>query len=299
MSKKELNQLKIKDTYPDFLSYWRKVGNLSTEQKLKKWRSKYIANYPSLLNKQLEDYESQGFDWRQEAKNKVFPHLEERLPAMTRAKGNLREIIPVIYKKAYDFFDFNLEVTAVIYVGIGCGAGWATEFKGKPALLFGLENIAECRWSDSKSIEGLVAHELGHLFHDRIRQSSNLPMKDGPFWRLYKEGVAKWSESELLNRESWYESRGLNESGWLDWCREHRGWLAKEFLRRVEKEKSVEQFFGSWYDLKGWKQTGYFLGYEATTSLISSFNLPGLDILNISDPPEHIKQTLETIAKRS
>jgi hypothetical protein len=30
VSKKELNQLKIKDTYPDFLSCWNKVEDLST-----------------------------------------------------------------------------------------------------------------------------------------------------------------------------------------------------------------------------------------------------------------------------
>ena len=297
MRKKELNRLEINDTYSDFLSYWREARELPIERKLEKWRSKYMADYPTLLNKQIEDYENKGFDWQQNAKNKVFPYLEERLPEMTRARGNLRKIIPVIYKRACDFFELRPSITAVIYVGTGCGAGWSTTLEGKPALLFGLENIAESGWSDSRSLEGLVTHELGHLFHERIRQNSKLSIKDGPFWRLYKEGVAKWSEFGILDRESWYEAKGLNDPGWLDWCRENKSWLAEEFLLRVEKEKSVDQFFGSWYDLWGWKQTGYFLGYEAITNLTSSHNLTKLDIFKIANPSEQMKQALENLVK--
>ena len=258
-----------------------------------------MGDYPTLLKKQIEDYENKGFDWQQDAKNKVFPYLEERLPAMTRARNNLRAIIPSIHKNACNFFDLNPNITAVIYVGIGCGAGWSTKLKSESALLFGLENIAECGWSDSRSLEGLVSHELGHLFHEKIRENSNLPYRDGPFWRLYKEGVAKWSEFKLLSRESWYEARGLNESGWLDWCRKNEGWLAEVFLRKVEKEKSVAPFFGFWYDLKGWRQTGYFLAYEIVTSLISSCNFPELDVLKISGPPEQVERSLKKIAKSS
>jgi hypothetical protein len=32
-----------------------------------------------------------------------------------------------------------------------------------PAVLFGPENIAECGWSASEVLAGLVAHEVGHL----------------------------------------------------------------------------------------------------------------------------------------
>jgi hypothetical protein len=289
--------MEIKDTYPDFLSYWKEAQELPVEGKLEKWRSEYMKKYPSLLSKQLEDYENEDIDWQQVAKERVFPYLEERLPEMTQARSNLRDIIHSIYKHTCDFFDFNLEVTAVIYVGIGCGAGWATEFKGKSALLFGLENIAECGWSDSRSLEGLVAHELGHLFHERIRESMNLAFDDGPLWRLYKEGIAKWSEFELLNRESWYEARGLNEPDWLDWCKENRAWLAEKFLGAVKKGKSTDQFFGSWYEVEGWKQTGYFLGYEAVTHLISSRNLAKLDPFKISNPPKQMRQVLEKLMR--
>lgn len=298
MSEETEESLQIIDTYPDFRSCWKDTGELPVKYKLEKWLNEYMEGYSALLEKQVEDYESKGFDWRKESKEKVFPDLEERLPRMEEARENLLELVPEIHDRARKFFELDPEISVVIYVGIGCGAGWSTEFKGKSALLFGLENIAECDWTDHRSLEGLTAHELGHLFHERIREASDLSLNEGPLWRIYEEGVAKWSEFKLLDRESWYEARGLNEAGWLNWCREHRGWLAEEFLQRVEKEKSVDQFFGSWYDLRGWKQTGYFLGYEAVTGLISNCNLKEQDILKISDPSEQIKRSLKKIAKR-
>jgi mRNA-degrading endonuclease RelE of RelBE toxin-antitoxin system len=89
----KLNPMEIKDTYPDFLSYWKEAQELPVEGKLEKWRSEYMKKYPSLLSKQLEDYENEDIDWQQVAKERVFPYLEERLPEMTQARSNLREII--------------------------------------------------------------------------------------------------------------------------------------------------------------------------------------------------------------
>ncbi len=293
MSEESAESLQIIDTYPDFRSCWKDTDELPVKYKLEKWLNEYMEGYPALLEKQVEDYESKGFDWRKESKEKVFPDLEERLPRMEEARENLLELIPEIHDRARKFFELDPEISIVIYVGIGCGAGWSTEFKGKSALLFGLENIAECDWTDHRSLEGLTAHELSHLFHERIREASDLPIREGPFWRLYKEGVAKWSEFKILDRESWYEARGLNDSSWLNWCREHKAWLGEEFLRTVEEEESTDKFFGSWYDLRGWKQTGYFLGYQTLSHLQTSKNLSKFELLKIQNTAEEMKRTLK------
>jgi len=297
MSKKE-SRLEIVDTYPNFLTCWNAAGVLSIKEKLQKWKAEYMKKYPALLQKQVKDYDSRGFNWKEEAKENVFPYLEERLPDMEEARKHLLDVLPAVYDQACSFFKLNPEIITYIYVGIGCGAGWSTSLENKPALLFGLENIAESGWSDKRSIEGLVAHECGHSFHEIIRENANLPLKEGPFWRLYKEGVAKWSEFKLLNRESWYEVEGLNDPEWLHWCRENLDWLAEEFLRRVEKEEPVKEFFGSWYDLKGWKQTGYFLGYSAVTHLQEGGSLSNTNVLKLSNPADKMKQVLEKLARK-
>lgn len=256
-----------------------------------------MARYPSLLSKQVKDYESRGFDWQEENKENVFPYLGERLPEMKRARNNLVELLPVVHEKARDFFGQEAEIIAIIYVGIGCGAGWVTRLRDELALLFGLENIAECGWSYCRSLEGLIAHELGHLFHEITRENADLPFENGPFWRLYKEGIAKWSEFKVLERKSWYEARGLNQSDWLIWCKRHEDWLAEEFLRTVEDEDSADKFFGSWYELRGWKQTGYFLGYRAVT-LIQKGVLSNTNVLKLSNPAVKMKRALKDLARK-
>ncbi len=48
-------------------------------------------------------------------------------------------------------------------------------------------------------------------------------------------------------------------TGW-NGARSTGGWLAGEFLRRVEAGEAVQDFFGSWFEIAGRRQTGYFLG---------------------------------------
>jgi hypothetical protein len=71
---------------------------------------------------------------------------------------------------------------------------------------------------------------------------------------------------------------GVKE-GWLRWCQENRDWLASEFLRAVGEEESVRRFFGSWYEIKGWSQSGYFLGCELIKRLEQRMELKEIALL--------------------
>jgi hypothetical protein len=42
---------------------------------------------------------------------------------------------------------------------------------------------------------------------------------------------------------------------------------------------AVRPFFGSWYDLQGYKQTGYFLGHELVKALTASKSLREVALL--------------------
>ena len=54
---------------------------------------------------------------------------------------------------------------------------------------------------------------------------------------------------------------------WLEWCRENLAWLAAEFIRKVKAGEATQAFFGSWYDIQGTSQTGYYLGWEVIKQL--------------------------------
>ncbi|MCL0080513.1 hypothetical protein M1O18_06415 [Dehalococcoidia bacterium] len=289
-----MSKCKIIDTLPMFLTFWTEAQRKPLGAQIDGWASEYMSQWPELLQKQLEDYSSQNVDWRHIARERVFLFLGDRLPAMQIDHRNLLELCAPIYSTAQEVLGVESDVIFVIYIGIGCGAGWVTPFHNSPAVLFGLENIAECGWSQHQSIAGMVAHEIGHLMHDHWRAQYEKATGSGPWWQLYSEGFAQRCEHVILGKDTWHESIGINGDDWLDWCQDHKSWLATEFLRLVDAGESVHPFFGSWFDICGRKQCGYFLGHELIKELEASISLKEIALLD--DVEEQLRHILERIA---
>jgi hypothetical protein len=282
----------IIDTFPAFLAYWETVKETDMGHQIETWTESYLAPWPELLRKQLDNYAEEGSDWQEIAREHVFPYLAQRLPDMALAHRHLLENCLPVSERVCQVFGFEAEVVFVIYVGIGCGAGWADSYRGQPAVLFGLENIAEEGWSRPPRITGLIAHELGHLTHFHWRERAGLPsFGDGPWWQLYAEGIAQWCEHQATGSDSWHMKHGPGDD-WLDWCRAHRSWLAAEFLRRVDAGETTRSFFGSWHNIEGRKQTGYFLGHELIAALVASQSLR--EIALVQEPETVLRPLLET-----
>jgi hypothetical protein len=283
--------LEIIDTFPIFLKYWGKVQKQSLDKQIEGWEKVYMASWPELLTKQLDDYEADKLDWRRIARVKVFPYLSRRMPAMREAHHNLLESCVPLFERVRQAFDFNSDVIIVIYVGIGCGAGWVTSYRDTPAILFGLENIAECDWSNVSDIQGLLAHEAGHLVHQCWRSQNGKSAGSGPWWQLYEEGFAQRVESKICSEYNWHQADEHMDSDWLDWCQRHKGWLADEFLKTAGEAKSVAPFFGSWFNINGRIETGYFLGHEAIKELGESLGIKEIALLD--DAEDHLKPILK------
>jgi hypothetical protein len=267
-----MSQLQLIDTFPAFQEFWLDARHKPLDDQLDDWATVYMAPWPELLNKQLDDYAALGEDWRAVAAEHVFPYLDQRLPDMVEIHCQLADICAAFYIRAQETLGLDCDLVALFYVGIGCGAGWVTTYADRHAILFGLENIAEEGWTQETTVKGLVAHELGHVAHFYQREQAYLADGSGPWWQLYIEGVAQWSEHLMLGQTSWH-MQDEEDKDWLEWCQENRGWLAAEFLRRVDEGEEVRPFFGSWYDLNGYKQTGYFLGHEIIQNLAEDKSL--------------------------
>jgi hypothetical protein len=148
--------------------------------------------------------------------------------------------------------------------------------------LFGLENIAESGWSGREAITSLAAHEIGHLAHRHWRQQYGKPVGSGPWWQLYEEGFAQYCQSLILPSTTWHQASG-GQLDWLAWCRERQPWLAAKFLQVVDAGEPVAPFFGSWYEICGRSETGYFLGCELAAALASDLTLLELALLEEVD----------------
>jgi len=269
----------IVDTYPDFLTYWLHARFKNLNEQIKLWQTSYMKKYPELLNKQIQNYEEENMDWQEVAK-KIFPNLLQHFELMRRARDNILGICKSIYAKASEKLKLDFDVTFVIYVGIGCGAGWATMYNGQPAVLLGLENIAEQKWHTKNKLEGLTSHEIGHLTHMKWRNEWETFEKaeQDPLFRLYSEGFAQRCEHLILRKETWHMAQ---DKEWLFWCEQHKGWLAREFLKKLEKQASVNDFFGSWFNIQGKAQTGYFLGHTLIRELGKTYSLREIALFNV------------------
>ena len=257
-----MDSIEIIDTYTQFLKVWPELHVVDLSKKPDIWLTGYMNHYPELLQKQLDSYAEDGFDWRSTALDRVFPYLNDRLARMDSAHSALPHVLEDTIGRSRSRFLFPDQLVVVIYVGIGCGAGWATNYDGRPAILLGLENIAECGWHSPASLSGLISHELGHLFHQDARK--DLPVKPvkPQYWTLYEEGFAQRFEHWLAGANTWHMSQGINDADWLDWCSSNLSYLATLYLDRVNKDKAVNDFYGNWLNIDGRKQVGYFLGHK-------------------------------------
>lgn len=290
-----LNTPEILDTFPRFLQFWERARALNLSDRIEAWASDYLAPYPDLLEMQLADYREQGFSWQEIAAQRIFPHLEDRLPLMAEAHENLGDLLPGLYYQTAEALGFSFPVKFVIYVGIGCGAGWAAAYRGSPAVLFGLENIAELGWSTPQILSGLVVHELCHLAHHNWRREAGLTLGSGPWWQLYEEGFAQACEVRITG--TWHETEGTSSRNWLEACQEKQPALAAEFLRRVDLDLDTREFFGSWYEVAGIPQAGYYLGSEILTSQIAKSGAEQTALLE--DLEAVLRPALEAMATAS
>ena len=285
------------DTFPSFLEYWEAARKEPVEDRIKRWETEYISRWPELRDKQIDSRRRDRVDWRSVACRRIFPHLEAQLPAMRRIHNHLAAWIGPLFLKAAAMYDLPFQPVFVIYVGIGVGAGWATRFEGRRAVLFGLENAAELGWTDRHSVEATIAHELGHLAHQEWRARAGLPerpKREGPYWSLYEEGFAVCFERAVAGHFHWSA-----ESGWVDWCQRNLAWLASSYLRTVRHRRPVRRFFGSWYRVRGHTETGHYLGYEVVRGWSEHLSLPEIAILSESEVRRQARHSLLELARHT
>ena len=289
----------IIDTYPAFRNFWEKEKDKPINEQIESWIEEYMSNYPELLKLQVKCYKDLKVNWRKVAKERIFPKIPDYYVLMKKARNKLCKIIPEAYNDFTKFWNLNISIVFVIYVGLGCGAGWATKYLAYHAVLLGLENIVELGWTSARSLKGLLLHELSHIAHMALRKidpEEYERLTKDPLFLLYSEGFATRCEHLILGREEW---RIAPSRKWLKWCRDNMYFLAHEYLKRVREGKDVNDFFGSWLNIKGKSQTGYYLGHEIVKvmEIEGKRSIEEVASMKLNDVRENVKRILENLAK--
>lgn len=239
------------------------------------WR-KYAAEISKELPSKCEN-DAKDYDFGKD----VLPVLETALnkEKIDFLSKSFQSVIDTLNDNLIKLFDKEPDINIILYLGLCNGAGWATTLDGKNTVLLGIEKIIELDWGDETNMRALILHEIGHLWH---KMNGHLYIPDftkrrKAIQQLYQEGVAMVCEHILCGDDDFYHQ---DKDGWLDWCKKNEKEIKREYLRRLDANESVQDFFGDWCSYNGYSDVGYYLGCCFVEHLMKSHSLKEIASLN-------------------
>ncbi len=262
--------MRIIDTYPALLDSYE-GGAFCFER----WRAYIDRALPGLSPALIEDAQKSlrtgAVSWREN----VLPALcgvaaqiglcEEAHRSFLAATQGLGEAIA-------ETFGRPLDADVVFYLGLCNGAGWATRYENRRAVLIGLEKIVELRWHGRETMLGLIRHELGHVYHGRYGalERKTGGARDAYLWQMFSEGVAMVFEQMLADDLDYFHQ---DRDGWLRWCDAHLAQIKRDFCRDLpEMTPANQRYFGDLALYEGHGDVGYYLGCRFVQDLLGRYS---------------------------
>lgn len=206
-----------------------------------------------------------------------YSYETDYLPVIQAVYGDARleqvrrlfsQVTEGLDEKVKDSFGKALDVDIVLYLGLCNGAGWVTALGGHEKVLLGIEKILELNWTSLMDVQGLVYHELGHLYHSQHGIFHQEP-QEGPqrfVWQLFTEGVAMCFEQMLVGNWEFYQD---DKEGWRAWCEENYTAILRDFDKDLPTmSRENQRYFGDWVNYQDHGDTGYFLGAKWVQNLL-------------------------------
>ena len=230
---------------------------------------KWIPGARELCVQDMQECLRAGFTWE----NDYLPVLNAVQTAKERletAVASFKKVTEHLDERVRERFGRTLDADLVLYLGLCNGAGWVTEINGRTMVLLGIEKIIELDWCDIDSMNGLIVHELGHVYQGQYGKLyiDTASSRERFLWQLFTEGVAMVFEQEVLG-DSKYFHQDVN--GWLAWCDSHEGRIKASFAADLDTMTADNQrYFGDWVKFEGHGDTGYYLGTQFVRFLMET-----------------------------
>ena len=237
--------------------------DLDTRQfDLEKWKSYIDYSLPGAKNICLTDMKEgldSGLLWKKDylpVLNAVISNSE----AIKNTVSSFHRVADTLEEKVISKFSRTVDVDIILYLGLCNGAGWVTPVDGRLSILLGIEKIIELNWSDPDAMNGLILHELGHVYQSQYgvltRELSD--SADRFLWQLFTEGVAMTFEQIIIGSFEYFHE---DKNGWKTWCDANIKHIADSFKNDLHSmNRSNQKYFGDWVRFEGYPDTGYYLG---------------------------------------
>ncbi|MCR5375230.1 MAG: hypothetical protein K6E71_00550 [Lachnospiraceae bacterium] len=249
--------MNIKDTSPGVLSAFDS-GRFSLEQ-WKMYVDDWVPDVKELCLQDMKECLQSGFLWDADflpVLNNVAADSagrEETVRLFRAVTGQLEE-------KITERFHRSVDADVVLYLGLCNGAGWVVRIGGRTTVLLGIEKIMELNWCNENDMNGLILHELGHVFQAQhgLFELNTANSSDRFLWQLFTEGVAMFFEQEIVENPEYYHQ---DRNGWRDWCERNLAGIAGAFAEDMHSmTRENQRYFGDWVDYEGRTDVGYYLG---------------------------------------
>lgn len=252
---------------------------------ISRWKKYMDTCAPGAKQKCLDDMQeclNAGYTWEKDylpVLNGVMINREKReevIRSFCTVTQNLENRILSVFGK-------NVDADIVLYLGLCCGAGWVTQINQRVTILLGIEKIVELDWCSVDAMNGLILHELGHVYQAQhgvisIDASKN---RERYLWQLFTEGVAMVFEQEMVGNRAYFHQ---DRDGWKEWCEQNEAKIASAFYRELDgMTREKQQFFGDWVCFEGMPDVGYYLGARLVRFLMNKASFEQIIACNIND----------------
>ena len=245
----------INNTIPSFLKLWE-----STDIELAVL-NQYFTSHPEIFEEYFK-YHCPNTNERLSNAIKQYPAKIEDIRIITKTLPIIIQEITNEYRNKYHF-DVNMKFH--IFVG-GFGSNAFVEREIIGDIFFAAEKLSP----DSNHLRVIVAHEIGHIYHNVMLQNDGMDWEKAEWAdaavNLYREGVATYFSKQIMKGldESVYYSYDNDGERCLQYYIENEEQIKKRFLEdyiegwTFEKEKEWFRLSGGQYF--GYNRLGYFLG---------------------------------------
>lgn len=244
------------------------------------WRGYMNGLVPGLADFLQKD--SREYDFRLQS----LPVIQDALVQKRKraqASASFEMVMNGLDDRIWDLFHCRLDVEVILYLGLCNGAGFVTTCGEKTFVLLGIEKIIELDWCSLDDMQGLVWHELGHVYQKQFGklECDFEDPSDRFLWQLFTEGTAMCFEQMLAGDSEYYHQ---DKNGWKTYMDSHFTQLKRDFQHDLPDMKQRNQrYFGDWVDYHGYGDAGYYLGAKFMQYVLKNHSFNDILSLDIAE----------------